>query len=269
MNLNEAKKLLEKNNGNSSYSVFVPSLKKEVSFKLLLTGQQKTLAKMSYDDELNFNMLLIALINELSSEKLDLDILTELDLILILANIRKNNTVKNPLITTECDSCKFMNRFEFDILEYVNPLNKVIENKSYSFVDINKTKYEFTINFPTINKNIEFLQLVNAIKKKLIEEKREKEAEKNELQKITEVYKLLTYFREMKLNGNEIDNYYSLTIDDKIELFNEIPLAITNELKNKIQEDFVSIYQIIYSKKCRKCNEDIIISGGIELENFF
>ena len=113
-----------------SYNVFVPSLKRHLSFKPLLVSQFKDLINESYRLSflnIGFNLVL----NKIIKENIELDIpLTEFDKAVIALYIRKNDT----LLETSIPSDVKMPSVKVPTLEeennYLNYTNELLENNA-------------------------------------------------------------------------------------------------------------------------------------------
>jgi len=271
MNVKEAIQLLNESKGMHVYDVFIPSVQKEISFKPITTGQQKTLSKFSMNANtfnLDYEFMKLALFDELkiSNEPITSNDLTELDMVCFLAGIRLNNIMEPLEIICKCGECD--NKFEFKIdLDTVIQKCKGLDQKEFLIkTTIDDIRYELTIKYPTYKSLIELEEYINLLSKEL---------SYNEDQTIESrlFLKPAFFIYDLKINEVEVENFNTLDFLSKIEMYNELPPTLTilgeNSILNLLLTKFnlqetSSILNII---KCPKCKHEL--EGVLSNDSFF
>jgi hypothetical protein len=296
--MEDALKLLNESEGSHSYEIFIPSLNKEINFKPLKVGQQKTLSKYAMsDNEYEFNNSLNGLIKSicLTPEDLDFEVITEIDKIIILSEIKKNN-ILNPLkLKITCNNCESEFNHEFNFDTYTECCKKAIIGDRFEKIEFNGIKYEFILSIPSLKNTKDFNDYSNekmgSIKKlyKKIEEKKNSfednilslDEEKvlnyslGELLRMNEIEiddeRLILYVKSIRLNGNEVSFN---SINEKIEFFNKLPNTLLDSddeksIKGKLLNDFSKQIEenIKYPLKCFSCG--IEMKNLVRIESFF
>ena len=271
MNLDDAINLVSESNGSHVYEVFIPSLKKELTFKPITTGQQKTLSKFSMDaKEFNFKyeLLKLSLFDNLlvGEDGLSSSCLTEIDLISLLAGLRLNN-MSDPLeIEMYCGSCTHKFNYAIDF-------EKIIETcKKYEFplfdfsFDANDIHYDLVIADPTY-KNL--IELDEYIRQMAIEMKMDEE----DITDFRAFNKPATFIKTVSINGNIVEGFSDAGFIDKLKFYNMLPPKITfggkKSILNLILDEFdLSASDNMMGKiNCPNCKhemEDVLTN-----DNFF
>jgi len=102
--------LLENSQGENINKIFIPSAGKELGFKPLNTGQQKTISKFAFNieqDEFNIEdqLIKLALFDSLGIDKsYKSTTLKEIDMVAFFAGVRKLNIVSPIRLTVVCDN---------------------------------------------------------------------------------------------------------------------------------------------------------------------
>jgi len=271
MNVKEAIQLLNESNGMHVYDIYIPSIQKEVSFKPITTGQQKSLSKFSMNVDtfnLDYEFMKLGLFDELkvSDEKIKSEDLTELDMVCFLAGIRLNNVMEPLEIICKCGECD--NKFEFKIdLETVIEKCKKIELKEFLIkTTIDDIKYELTVRYPSYKSLIELEEYITLLSKEL---------SYNHDQSVESrlFMKPAFFIYDLNINDSKIEDFNNLDFLSKIEIYNNLPPTLTimgdNSILNLLLTKFnlketSSILDII---KCPKCKHEL--EGVLTNDSFF
>ena len=221
LDINAAVELLEKGMGESIDPIYIPSLKKEIGFKPLSVGMQKSISKMSVgvDFDLDYQLLKLSILKTLSTEDLDFGNLTEIDFIAILAQLRQNNFTEPLTLVLNClnINCKKQYNFKID-------LDKIVEScKEFDFktnvikkkVKVNDEEIEFKFELAesTVMSNLEYLNY-----SRIISENKE-----NQFGDVNNS-KLLAYpikfIKNIYIGGQQITQ----TVDGETKIFSELPM---------------------------------------------
>ena len=135
------------------HSIYVNSLKREVSFRDVSTNEQKTLSKVSLENENRKDIIYdtqCQLINTLCLEDgFSVYRLSEFDRVRLLMEIYQANYFKND-ITYKCKECGKENVYKLDFQKIINKFNDFnLDDQIFTTEDANYT-YKFTINYPLV-----------------------------------------------------------------------------------------------------------------------
>lgn len=235
MDLNQAKLLLQENNANSSYDIYVPSYKKHLPFKHMTVGQYKSMAKAAIEGLEKLDQFFSALMEELSHGEVSSREINKVDKLYILAGIKYKNANPQTDITLKCRKCE-------SALEDVNileNLDNTIEFKTETIeYKIGELDVKMVISLPSVYDEIEFELYIKDIFEKT-EEKAEYER------------KLLN-IRSICINGNEIDDWLDYSVTERLHLLDNISsdyfdLATVNDCI------FEQLKTTIVDIECSKC----------------
>jgi hypothetical protein len=242
MNLESALQLLNESNGTHSYEIYIPSVGKNLMFKPITTGQQKTISKFSIgtktDVKFNFNyeMLKLGLFDTLViGDEISSDQLTEIDIIAFFAGVRVNN-ISDPLeIKFTCGKCG-------TTFDKAIDMEKIIERcKNYKAAEfdfsftVDDNKYNLGIAEPTYKNLLE-------LEEYLIQMKETMDYNVDEIVELRAFTKPSVYIKTVNINGMEIDSFSSAGFVEKLTLYNSLPPKITfngkDSILNLILRDF-------------------------------
>jgi hypothetical protein len=273
MKLDSALQLLNESNGTHSYEIYIPSFGKNLSFKPITTGQQKTISKFSigtkvdYQFNFNYEMLKLGLFDTLVIEdEIPSNQLTEIDMIAFFAGVRFNN-ISDPLeINFTCGNCG--TSFESSI-----DLEKIIENcKNYKAPEfefsfnMNDNAYDLEIAEPTYKNLLE-------LEEYLVQMKKTMNYSTDEIIELRAFSKPSVYIKTVKINGQEIDGFSSAGFVEKLTLYNSLPPKITfngkDSILNLILKDFdlEAAQNMMGSIDCPNCKNKL--EGVLTNDSFF
>ena len=137
----------------SVHYIRVNSLGREVQFRDVTTNEQKTLSKVSIENETRRDIIYdtqCQLINTLCLEDgFSVYKLTEFDRIRILMEIYQTNYFRND-ITYKCKECGKENVYRLDFQKILDKFDKFdLSDMVFTTEDMNYT-YKFTLNFPLV-----------------------------------------------------------------------------------------------------------------------
>jgi len=135
------------------HRVKINSLKREIGFRDITVNEQKTLSKVSLENNNRKDVIYdtqCQLINTLCLEDgFSIYRLTEFDRIRILMEIYQSNFIKND-ITYTCSECNTVNKYKLDFQKIINKFDAfTLEDEIYSTEDDQRV-YKFTINYPLV-----------------------------------------------------------------------------------------------------------------------
>lgn len=87
------------------YDIYVPSMGRNIQFKEMTIGQQKSMSKTAFEGDAKLSTFLSTLIYELSDTEVTPDLINEVDKTIILFGIRFKNNQEPPKFTSGCMHC--------------------------------------------------------------------------------------------------------------------------------------------------------------------
>ena len=275
MRVTDALDVLNKSQGEHLYKVWVPSLKQNLAFRPLTVGQQKTLAKMAIEGEDQFYIGVIALIQSVCSEKLDLNVLTEVDKIAILAGIKHNNLVKPMAMELECNNeeCKINFKHEVDLKKFIKDIAKVeFETYTETFPTNSGMIFEIELAYPSINKIVEYRKFCKFRRdeiEKNIKNQEKLEDKLFEFEQMIESEYITMFIKSVAIDGQKIEDFPIIKIGDRLDLFDKFPAEVLysdSGVTGKVAEHFLgAMGQCAYKIECPECKNEELMS----IENFF
>lgn len=272
LDITSAMKMLNEGNGISTYPVYVPSLKRNIMFKTLTVGEQKTLSKEAIENEDGFYVCLCAVIAKLSTEELDFNVLNEIDKTSILAGIKKNNFVGNEVLNIICAKCSQKFTIDYDPIVHISKFLKVEIPRSFFEISSNGKVFKFDLSLPSINFVVMFRTYMNALKERAkFELKDDKEQFEIMMANVSEYlskYQDFTYVRKIFIDGQEIDGFDSADIPTRDELIDALPVTVMGALQKKIKETFEPLFEGMSQEiTCPYCKDKIV--DTINMDGFF
>jgi len=267
MNVNDFIKVLEEENGNSLYDVFVPSKNSTLKFRYLTVAEIKSISKMVLNEGDDEYIALCSMIIKSCASPLTLDDFTDFDRIALLIGIRANN-FPDEKYTISCPKCKT----EFTtVLNYNNLLEKLkpIETKELE-VKKDAIKYKFIIGDPSVKKVIEFKESIKIFIELEKENEDHSETVEEELGDFISDYSSFIFIKELYINDEILEGYNELSFMDKFKLFSNFPTIVYDKLSKKTEELDNNLSEIL--------NEQIVCinpdckhteSFFVDIEDFF
>ena len=267
MELSIIKQLLNANNGQHIYKIYIPSLKKEMSFKLMNTGQIKSISKLAMDEStLEFKLSQLGIIQELClDESFNIEKITDVDFISILTGLRINNVLEDLKLTVTCGVCeeKFNNTVNMG-----NIIKKCIEYVPKHFTlekEVNGIKFKIEYGDAFYANHINVENVMNSV---TVNEN----IDDNEKVKTNFTIYPMQFIKEIYINNTNIE-FNKLNMEEMLDVIDEFPpyvlfgedgllKTVTKNIeKDKIDNFFEKI-------ECPKC-KNLIMGGLDDFENFF
>lgn len=263
--------MLEKSAGENIISIYIPSLKASVMFRPLTVGMQKTLSKtsMDLDYDVKYQYLKMSVIKSCCLDNmLDIENLTEVDFICILANFRKANFLEPLKLNLTCkqNECneklsfnlnfdqivENCNKFEFKTIELENPINAT-------------TKIKYILAEPTITDHLDYLQNLQVI------------GEDKELSQSIDInnMQILTYpvqfIKRVFINDQEVttkdQSFSKMPFTERLQFIDKLPINSFYDGPNNIAEKIIEtfdpmriskLFPIITCPKCKDIKESVV-----------
>lgn len=275
MNVKEAIEVLEKSMGENVYNIYVPSMEQSLPFKPMTAGQQKTISKLSIDTEdedyVSYQASRLALIKKCCLEDIDIENITIVDFIGILASIKKNNTIDDMMLTLTCKNeinkdefCD--NKFNFSIdFDYIIEQCKNFEFKTIRFTKNYKdTEFGFVLKEPKIIDYLTYQYMIY----------NSDDEDMKELTKNTIGGYPILFIRELYINDEPVEDFDELDYGKKVEfinnqiygeiIYNKEDSILTTVFENFAGERLDNLFQNVTCPKCKDIKE-----GVVTFDNFF
>ncbi len=269
MLLEDFGKIMENDKAGYAYTIYIPSKQKELEFRNLSTGELKSIAKMSIDDsfDIQYEVTKLAIIKNLClSEELNLNELTEIDMIAILAGVKVNNPMKETDFTTKCNNCseKFVFKINFNEMVANSKLHKPIVGEfEYKH---NKLNFMIMLSEPSNIVELEYIRLINIYKE-------DDTINDEELKKKVILNSFIKFIKEVYINGDKIEDWSGKKFHEKMmAVDNHFPSKMIFKdggLQTKITELFGKNYvnSIFPKVRCPHCKKEK--EGMIDSKSFF
>lgn len=293
--------------GSTQYDVYVPSLERDVKFRAITVGEQKTLSKTAINNEnpIDSEKAILELFKKTCLETdINFNLLNELDKSYLLLNFYLNN-YPSQQYSFKCEKCKENYSGDYDLDSLIGELNKLDckHNKIYER-EYNNAKYIFECNFNTIADNFNFynskeikdeIARIKKIQEKMSNEKKKKYqdlAETEELdeefindiddinitlslKEITESFLKLCIRKIFIKRPNQEDITFEmegLSIHERIKLIDLLPIDIINNskegiLKFLIESFYTPLSNVGIKTTCTQCGAANI--KNISVNDFF
>jgi hypothetical protein len=125
MNIDAISQALDTGLSTSVYEIFVPSMKRKVPFKPLLTGQCKTMAKIMIEANEKpldtFKAVLGMIQSTCMEEDIDMNSMNELDRVKIMLEFYMNNNILKDF-DLDCPKCGFKNKIDINLAGIVSKM---------------------------------------------------------------------------------------------------------------------------------------------------
>lgn len=271
MKLSEVSKILEQPNAAGIYDVYIPSLKKKMSYKYLTVGQQKTLSKIALDDPENYYVALTGLIQQLLVDRTALTMkdLNELDRVYILSQLMTRNLFKIPELTTECE-CGFKYDMKLDFSEAVKHIEKYNAKTYTETIKVGEHNFTFTVGLPSLESNIMMIAVIKELKEK-IDNLKPEDIEKEDYTKQLEFYLSigdLLFIKNMEIDGDKIEDIGDFSYETLVLLSNIIPSMALQQLHELVEIKFKDVCDyLMIDVTCPKCKT--ITKKGWKVDDFF
>lgn len=256
MKIDDIVKLLSDSSGKHCYSIYIPTLKRELEFMPLTVGAKKSLSKLAMDDNDNLYNTLTAMIIQSCTEEIDLCELTEVDRIYILAHIYCSNFPTVPKYKITCSECDTEFIAEISPVELVKDLRDVdFPVNVIPFVN-DDFKCDLAIGMPSINTNVHYNNYIKEIKRIVAIENKEY------LDRIDEYlskYAILAFIKDISINDKKVDNYDDLTMEERNEIIDLLPAQILNQITDYVVEHELGeiVKRFAYVRECIKCKKKV------------
>ena len=235
MKISDAITILNENQGKHLYDIIIPSTGKKVPCKPMTVGHHKSMAKMAINDEANFDKFLCALILELSNEQIDMKFITELDKMAILYQVKQYNSTEALKITLTCPEPECSH--EFTVVPKDTDMIKTDIKLTYiKKLEIGGVAFEIEIGMPSVEDNMFYAEFCDV---------RAKQIDKDDEENLTKLgifiasYEMyLMCVRSIKINGENIDDFSSSTVENRISFLEELSegLIIIGEISDFMNE---------------------------------
>ena len=152
--INDLINIMNKANDTFAYSIFVPSLEKNVMFREINTAQQKKLVKSIVDSPI-FNTEFIFTLREIIKENctesdININNLTIFDKMLISLNMRIYSVGNDLVVTAKCPTCEKQHSVKIDLTTLLETAKKEISFNTTEVITDETNTFKVVCKIPTI-----------------------------------------------------------------------------------------------------------------------
>lgn len=262
MTIDEVRTALEDLGGKNLFTVTTPQGKNTYSFKSMTVGLRKSMSKFAVGDGgdgTDFKIAQMGLLKTLSASEFDENVLSEIDFVYLLAELRRWNYSDNLTVSIRCGKCK--ERFNHD-LDFNRIIEKCFEYKpvveEFEIKDKVNITYRFLLGEPTMMDILSYRKFT--------------EREDSETSALTLPY---LYIRNVAINGQVVVDYASKPLVDRMSFIESLPGEVVYGEGNNLI-DFIfgkfgdrtgKVNDIYGSLRCPTCKTDL--GGVVNTDSFF
>lgn len=219
MKLADAQAVLKESQGSHLCDLIIPSTGEKIAFKPMTLGHHKTIAKMALDDETTFNKFLCALLLDLSDNKIDLSNITEIDKVSLIFQLKQFNSPEPLKVSLECPKCQTNITVKPDLTDVI----KIdIEQEIVKTMDVAGVNFEINIGIPSVEDSLKYSEFCEKRFELVVKEGEDKTEDETDLETqrialfIASYEMFLMFIKGIKINGQQIEDYKSSTIEQRI-----------------------------------------------------
>ena len=228
-NINEILKLLNTVNAEKAIDVYVPTLKREIKFKNINTGQQKRLLKTVIDNPIFQTRLVYAIYEIITENCLDtsvLENLTYLDSISIIIQLRVANHggTYSALINNE--------DYSMDLSTIVDNSKAIVFPQTANFTE---SAYTVNVSLPTITEQYENEKQIRG---KTLGTRNE---EVNAVEAVGDAFigEISKFIKEItvEVEGKPTPlNYKTLRYDQRYQVLEKLPISLVKDIMQYVEK---------------------------------
>jgi hypothetical protein len=245
MKFNDLKNFLKEESGQHTTNIYMPSIKRDISFKPITTADVKTLSRIGIFNEFDINneLLKLSLFDKLSIETkescgIDSETILPIDFLSFLIGIRKllNNELS---FSFTCKSCskKFDStiNLEAEFENYIFGFNP--KHLTYEKIDNQNNIWKFELENYTMKNYLYFRYYIDRVS----------DIDSNNPDVMNEaVYsRPALYIKSISKNNEEIEDWNDHLITDKIHLLNLLPSEVIVNTSSKMNDPESSLSNFI------------------------
>lgn len=262
-NINDLIGIMNKANDTFAYSIYVPSLERDVMFREINTAQQKKLVKSIIDSPI-FNTEFIFALREIikencTDESVDVDALTIYDKLAISLGMRVYSIGSDLVVTAKCPTCEKKHGIKINLADLLEEVKTKISVKSSEEIVDDSGTFKVFCRIPTIS--TEYKLESEFRKNTKIEVKDEKELREtlgnvfiSELVKFVEKIEIAD-----KENGKIIElDLNTMKFADRIKLIERLNVKLLKkiiEYISGIKKEFDKIFLVKMDCDCESKTE--------------
>ena len=240
MKLTDFSKFLQENRGDHTTSIYMPSIKRELSFKPLTTADVKTLSRIGIfnDFDINNELLKLSLFDKLVVESpescgLSSDNITQMDFLSFLIGIRRllNNELT---FTFTCQECEQEFRHTIDLEKDFSQYIFNYERKQLTFEKLDNTDkiWKFELESFTMKNYLYYRYYIERLK--------EVDISSPDLLNEAKFIRPLLYIKNIYINDEKVDDWEEQPLATKVKIFNSFPSELIIDSSGKDTENVLS-----------------------------
>lgn len=281
MKLDDLKLFLNEETTQNTITIYIPSIKKEISLKPLTTANVKTLSRIGIFNEFDLNneLLKLSLFDKMSVETkeecgVDSETLTQIDFLSFLIGIRRllDNALAFSFTCQECEE-NFTHSIdlEAEFSKYIFSYQK--KQIMFEKIDNNDVIWKFELESYTMKDYLYYRYYIERLK--------EIDVNNPDLLNEASFIRPVLYIKNIWRNDEQIEDWKDQILSTKIKLLNALPSEVILDVKNTeltdaclsnfIKDNFdeEKLFQDIEKMQveCPHCNE--LYEGLFSFDDFF
>lgn len=274
-NINDLINIINKANDTFAYSIYVPSLDKEVMFREINTSQQKKLVKSVIDSPV-FNTEFIFTLREIIKENcvdsdINIDELTIYDKLMISLYMRIYSIGNELNITAKCPDCEKLHNRLIKLNDLIESVKEKINVNSFQEIEDDSKTFKIYCEIPKIKTEYELEKEFR--KNTKIEVKDEKEL--RETLGNVFISELVKFISKIEITNKEENkviefNLKTMKFSDRVQLIERLNTKLLKkiiEYISSVKKEFDKI--LLLKIKC-DCDKKIDIEQRFSIDsNFF
>jgi len=273
MKISDAMKVLRKSDSENIFNLYVVTEKKMYPFKNMTVGQRKSISKVAIDTndttfDIDFHLMYLGVLQELCiDDTFNVSNLTDVDFIVLVADLRRNIIMDDLTITSTCPKCNAKTNFRLEF-------NKIVESgKNYEPVHfemvkmINGKSVKFLIDDPLITTYLSYLNYIQVHKTS------PKLAELVDIGKLKVMNYPLQFLRDIMIDDEKVSDFNEMNFAKKVKFIDDTfdseimygKDGVFTKIYNDVPDNRVSkLYPLIKCSKCPYERESVVT-----FDNFF
>lgn len=274
-NIKELIDIINRTNDTFAYSIFIPSLEREVLFREITTAQQKKLVKSVIDSPV-FNTEFIFTLREIIRENctdasVDVDSLTIYDKLIIAITMRSMSVSNDLQVNLKCEVCGAEQKIQIKLNELLSSIKDKINIKSEDVITDENNNFKIHCKIPNI---LTEFKLENEFRKntklKIDDEKELRETLGNVF--ISEIVKFVS---KIEVRNNDTGDLVEINLEDmnftnRVKLIEKLNIKLMKKIIDfifNIKQEFDKI--VLVKSKCT-CEGNPELSQRFSIDsNFF
>lgn len=267
--------IIGRTNDTFAYSIYVPSLNREVLFREMTTAQQKKLVKSVIDSPV-FNTEFIFALREIIRENctdtsINVDELTIYDKLIIAVTMRSMSVSNELNLNLKCESCEKIQPYQVKLDALLNVIKDTVNLKTEDIITDENNTFRIHCKIPNISTEFKLESEFRKNTKLKIED----ESELRETLGNVFISEIVKYINKLEVldkdSGNMIEiDLETLNFANRVKLIEKINIKLMKKVIDFIFNIKKEFDKIVLVKANCNCNSSSVLSQRFSIDsNFF